>query len=556
MTIKIRVAEAEKVNGFESLFVSFPYDQDLVNLMREQPSRFWHKESKEWEVPANRLPSLLPLFGNRHIVIEGMAKGKQETVSLPDGFTFKTEPYSYQREGVEYGLNKTSFILGDEQGLGKTKQVIDLAIARRMQKPFAHALIICGVNGLKWNWRAEIAKHSNETGYILGTRYRKKSGREYDGGTKAKLEDLDNLPNDFFLITNMESLRSKEIANKIAQLAKQGVIGMIAFDEIHKAKNPNSQQGKGLLKIKADIMVAMSGTPLMNSPLDLYVPLKWLGYEKHNFYQFKNRYAVMGGYGGYQVVGYRNLAELQNVLDSIMLRRLKKDVLDLPEKVYITEYVEMGEAQEKIYDEVLAAVRRNIDKIVLSPNPLAQLIRLRQATGYTGILSSDIRESAKLDRLEELVEDAVESGDKVIVFSNWKEMIVPAFERLKKYNPAVITGETKDRVAEQDKFMNDDSCKVILGTTGAMGTGLTLTAGSTVIFLDSPWNRANKEQAEDRAHRIGTKSNVTIITLVTKGTIDERIEELIYQKGAMADLLVDGKLPDKDKREILEYLLS
>jgi hypothetical protein len=94
MTIKIRVAEAKKVNGFESLFISFPYDQALVNLMREQPSRFWHKESKEWEVPANRLPSLLPLFGNRHIVIEGVAKGKQKTTNLPDGFTFKTEPYS------------------------------------------------------------------------------------------------------------------------------------------------------------------------------------------------------------------------------------------------------------------------------------------------------------------------------------------------------------------------------------------------------------------------------------------------------------------------------
>lgn len=556
MTIKIKVAEAKRVNGFESLFISFPYNQELVNLMREQPSRFWHKESKEWEVPVNRLPSLLPLLGKRHIVIEGMVKGKQETINLPDGFTFKTKPYSYQKEGVEYGLNKTSFILGDEQGLGKTKQVIDLAIARNMQKPFPHTLIICGVNGLKWNWRAEIAKHSNETGYILGTRYRKRSGREYDGGTKAKLEDLHNLPNDFFLITNVESLRSKEIADKIAQLAKQGVIGMIAFDEIHKAKNPSSQQGKGLLKIKADMMVAMSGTPLMNSPLDLYVPLKWLGHEKHNFYRFKSRYAVMGGYGNYQVVGYKNLAELQNVLDSIMLRRLKKEVLDLPEKVHITEYVEMGKAQEKIYDEVLAAVRKNIDKIALSPNPLAQLIRLRQATGYTGILSSDIQESAKLDRLEELVEDAVESGDKVIIFSNWTDMTTPTFDRLKKYNPAIITGETKDRVAEQDKFMNDNSCKVIIGTTGAMGTGLTLTAGTTVIFLDSPWNRANKEQAEDRAHRIGTKSNVTIITLVTKGTIDERIEELIYRKGAMADMLVDGKLPDTHKREMLEYLLS
>jgi SNF2 family DNA or RNA helicase len=409
---------------------------------------------------------------------------------------------------------------------------------------------------LKWNWRSEIEKHSNETGYILGTRYRKRSGREYDGGTQAKLEDLHNLPKDFFLITNVESLRSKEITDRIAQLSKQGVIGMIAFDEIHKAKNPSSQQGKGLLQIKADMMVAMSGTPLMNSPLDLYVPLKWLGYEKHNFYQFKNRYAVMGGYGNYQVVGYKNLSELQSVLDSIMLRRLKKEVLDLPEKVHITEYVEMSKAQEKIYDEVLEAVRRNIDKIKLSPNPLAQLIRLRQATGYTGILSSDVRESAKLDRLEELVEDAVESGDKVIIFSNWTDMTSPTFERLKKYNPAIITGETKDRVAEQDKFMKDDSCKVIIGTTGAMGTGLTLTAGTTVIFLDSPWNRANKEQAEDRAHRIGTKSNVTVITLVTKGTIDERIEELIYTKGAMADLLVDGVLPEQGKAELLEYLLS
>ena len=150
----------------------------------------------------------------------------------------------------------------------------------------------------------------------------------------------------------------------------------------------------------------------------------------------------------------------------------------------------------------------------------------------------------------------MESGDKVIIFSNWTDMTTPTFDRLKMYNPSIITVETKDRVAEQDKFMNDNSCKVIIGTTGAMGTGLTLTAGTTVIFLDSPWNRANKEQAEDRAHRIGTKSNVTIITLVTKGTIDERIEELIYRKGAMADMLVDGKLPDTHKREMLEYLLS
>ena len=141
------------------------------------------------------------------------------------------------------------------------------------------------------------------------------------------------------------------------------------------------------------------------------------------------------------------------------------------------------------------------------------------------------------------------------MFSNWTDVTGPAFSRLKRFNPAVITGETKDRVSEQNKFMQDSSCKVIIGTIGAMGTGLTLTAASTVIFLDSPWNRANKEQAEDRAHRIGTKSNVNIITLVCKDTNDERIEELVYQKGAMADLLVDGKSTE-NRAQLVDFLLS
>ena len=103
--------------------------------------------------------------------------------------------------------------------------------------------------------------------------------------------------------------------------------------------------------------------------------------------------------------------------------------------------------------------------------------------------------------------------------------------------------------------MNDPKCKCIIGTIGAMGTGLTLTAASTVIFLDSPWNRANKEQAEDRAHRIGTKSTVNIITIVCKDTIDERIEELVYKKGLMADALVDGRITE-GREQVVDFLLS
>jgi SNF2 family DNA or RNA helicase len=131
------------------------------------------------------------------------------------------------------------------------------------------------------------------------------------------------------------------------------------------------------------------------------------------------------------------------------------------------------------------------------------------------------------------------------------------YERLhKKYTLSVITGQTADEVRQHNvKEFQEGRSKVIIGTIGAMGTGLTLTAGTVEIFMDEPWNRANKEQAEDRCHRVGTKENVTIYTLVCKDTIDERINELVEKKGAMADALVDGQA-DLKNAELLEYLIG
>ena len=553
--ISIQIKEAQKVNGDLSAFISFPYDAELVGVMRNQSSRFWHAANKEWEVPANKLLQIINAVKDKEITIMGDYKAlAPKEVKIPNGFNFKTNPFDHQIEGFEFGLKHDRFLLGDEQGLGKTKQVIDIAVAKKLSKGYKHCLIICGVNGLKWNWKSEIDTHSNESAHILGTKINSK-GKEVIGSSKDKLADLNKLPKDYFLITNVESLRDQDILKKVKELTQNGQIEMVAIDEIHKCKNPSSQQGKAILQVNPETRIAMTGTPLMNTPLDLYIVLKWLGFEKHSFFQFKKHYCVMGGYGGYEVVGYRNLGELRSNLESLMLRRLKKDALDLPEKFHSIEYVEMSSKQAKVYNEVKQEIKEQIDKIKVSNNPLAQLIRLRQATGFTGILSSQIKESTKLDRLEEIVEELVENGEKAIIFSNWTDMTGPTMERLKRFNPAIITGETKDRKEQQERFMTDSRCKVIVGTIGAMGTGLTLTAASTVIFLDSPWNRANKEQAEDRAHRIGTTSNVNIITIVCKDTIDERIEDLINKKGAMADALVDGKV-DLNKSEVIDYLLG
>ena len=547
-----------------SAYLSFPYNQEVIDTIKELRYRSWIKGSKEWEIRIEDLPHIFNSFPNHTFDISGRYVELSPSLDFSlDDYKFKTDCYKHQIEGFKYGMMHERWLLGDEQGLGKTKQVIDIAVAKKQFFNFSHCLIVCGVNGLKWNWQNEIAKHSNETGYILGQRVRKKTGEIYIGSNKDKLDDIKRLEeiNDYFIITNVETLRDDEITAWIVKWLHSESsckINMIAADECHKMKNPSSQQGKGFIKLDSDVRIALTGTPLMNSPLDLYIILRWLGFEKHAFYSFKNYYAVYGGYGGYQIVGYKHLDELEEQLQSIMLRRLKKNVLDLPEKTYIDNYVDMTAKQALIYKEIKADIKANIDMISVSPNPLAEMIRLRQATGYTGILSSTVQESAKLDRMMEIIADARENGQQIVVFSNWSQITDEVCRRIHgNYTYVTITGETKDADRQKNvEAFQDGRAEIIIGTTAAMGTGLTLTNGTVEIFLDEPWSMALREQAVDRCHRIGQQSNITIYTLMCKGTIDEKIHKLVYEKGKMSDRIVDNCGNIIDKRELVDYLLD
>ena len=563
--ININIKASEKLNNDFSAFISFDYDNLIVNTLRELPFKFYNKDTTTWEIPTDKVLTIISNLQGFEIELSGnlsLLNPKPFNLDLPKGFEFKTNPFEHQKFGVQYGLQHDRWFLGDEQGLGKTKQVIDIAVIRKIEMGYKHCLIVCGVNTLKWNWVNEIHTHSNEDAWILGQKTTRK-GTIRIGSTKDKLNDLihlekypDDLP--YFIITNIESFRDEKIAEQISKLCNLGIINMCAADEMHKMKNPQVQQTKGFLKCLSECRIGMTGTPLMNSPLDLYVILKWLGYESHAFYSFKKHYCIMGGYGGYEVVGYKNMEQLTAQINDIMLRRLKSEVLDLPEKTYIDEIVEMETKQSKLYDEIEAGIKNELAMGTLDlTNPLSTLIRLRQCTGYTGIVSDCIFESAKLDRMEDLIEEAVSNNQKVIVFSNWTQMTDIVEQRLNKYNPAVITGETNDsyRQSMVTKFQEDNNCKVIIGTIGAMGTGLTLTAGSVVIFLDEPWNRALFDQAVDRAHRIGAKSNVTIYSIMCKDTVDERIHDIIYKKGVMSDAIIDGHIVG-NKMEVFNYLLG
>ena len=483
-----------------------------------------------------------------------------QSISKPDKpedtstkFEYKTKPYDYQVVGVEFGMEHDRFLLADEMGTGKSKQCIDIGVRKKIEKGYKHCLIICGVNGLKWNWESEIKIHSNEKCLILGNRQNSK-GKWHIKSSAEKLEDAKNIPDDvYFIITNVETLRNKEIAKALKQQCDNNNINMIAFDEFHLVSTPDAQQSKGLLKLSAESMIAMTGSPIMNSPLDIYMTLRWLGYDRHCFSDFKNQFCRFGPNN--EIVGVKNMDQIQNLLKVMMIRRRKEDVLDLPEKVHKVEYVEMSAAQQRIYNEVVNNLRKEVDLIKQSKNPLASLIRLRQVTGHTSIVSSTVSESAKIDRLKQIIKELAENNRKCIVFSNWTKMTDILQEELKDYNPAIITGDTRERVEEQNKFMNDSACKVIIGTTRCMGTGLTLTAADTVIFLDEPWTYAAFAQACDRAHRIGQSSTVTIISLITKNTIDEKIHDIVINKQLLSDAIIDN-LSCEDINALLTYLLS
>ena len=555
--VRVEIKKPINVKSGAAAFLAFAYSLENVAKVKSLPSRWYVPATKEWEVPASDLDKVVQLFNDSGITLVGPAvtKGPVKYVSsaMPEEFNFKTTPFNHQIEAFNYAKSVDKFLLGDEQGLGKTKQSIDIAVSRRHLMKYT--LIVCGVNSVKYNWVKEVATHSSEKAYVLGARTDAK-GRTRDGGIKERIADLENGVDAFFLITNIETLRNKDVQAMLERMTTSGEVGMVIIDEVHKCKNAQSQQGKAIACLKSRYKLALTGTPIMNSPLDVYNVMKWLEVERNSFYAFRSRYCTMGGYGGYEVVGYKNMDELRNRFSRVMLRRKKDEVLNLPPKIRSVEYVDMTDGQAKLYRDVQRMLRDSLKEIELSDNPLAMLIRLRQVTAHTSILSDTVKESAKLDRLKEIVEELTDSGKKAVIFSNWEEVTSIVRDELKQYNPAYITGKVADRQTQVETFQTDANCKVIIGTIGAMGTGLTLTAATTVIFLDKPWNMANVEQAEDRAHRIGTTGTVNVITLVCNGTIDQHIERIIETKSIIADALTDGKLEKLDALSIVKEILE
>jgi SNF2 family DNA or RNA helicase len=455
------------------------------------------------------------------------------------------KPFEHQLEAINFGLDKEKWLLLDSMGLGKTNSIIWLAETLKRRGIIDHCFIICGVNSLKQNWKKEIQKFSTESAVVLGE-YTTRTGTTRYRSMDKRAQQLKDPIEEFFVITNLESLRDDRIIEAFKTSSNK--FGMIAFDEAHKAATKTSQQGTNLLKLEAPFKIAATGTLITNNPLSAYVPLSWTGNDNSILTNYKSQYCNFGGFKNNQVIGFKNLDVLQEVIKSCSLRRTLDQVRsDMPPKTVTLELLEPEDDQRKFYEAIKEGVKEEADKIELKTSSLLALTtRLRQAAACPSILTTQPVSSCKVDRCLELVQELTSQGEKVVVLSVFKETLNELAAKLGEFRFSVNTGDVPDPVVASNvaRFQDDPNEQVFIGTWGKVGTGWTLNSSSYLICLDTPYTAAMFDQGTDRIWRVNNTRPAFITVLMCKDTIDERVQQIIETKKELGEYLVDGKAPD------------
>ena len=551
--ITITEATPKKISGSTSLFLDAPYNETLIGFLKSLELAVWHKKEGLWELPVTVLAELLnELAYEDDITVKLLPVKEPEEATL--SCEYKVKPFKHQEEAIKYGLEHDRWLLLDSPGLGKTASIIHLAEELKAQRGLEHCLIICGIATLRANWEKEIKFHSNETFVTIGKRINSKGHENWDT-IPQRAEQLKNKIDEFFVILNIESIRDERVVEAI--LNSDNKFDMIAFDECHKANGTSSIQSKNLLKINnAKYRVGMTGTLITNSPLSAFIPLKWIGVDHSTLTNYKSLYCEFGGFGGYEVIGYKNLDILMQEIGSCSLRRTK-DLMDLPPKNIINEYVEMNDAHRKFYQDVVNGVKEECDKIELNTNNLLALTtRLRQATSCPNVLTSSDVVSSKIERCVDLAEDIVSQGDKVVIMTQFKESVYTLEKLLKHLNPLIGTCDMKDQEVSNniDLFQKDDEHRVIICTQQKMGTGITLNRARYLIMLDEPYTDALYTQCTDRIHRINNTEAVFIYNLICANTYDEVVSAIVSRKKALSEYMIDNKDDDDTISYIRNYI--
>ena len=470
-------------------------------------------------------------------------------------FNFKTKPYDHQLDILKTSYDKRYWALFMEMGTGKSKVSIDTMSALFDQKEIKAALIIAP-KGVYDNWvEKEIPTHLACDYHIV--RWTPSKSKKFTEELRTIcLEEMDSLK---IFVMNIEALSTDRAFLVAEYYLRHNPENMVIIDESTTIKGRTSKRTKNCIKLRdvSKYRRILTGSPVTNSPLDLFSQCAFLsklalGDTAKSYNAFSNRYAnivrMQGSRGFYpQVTGYRNLDELNKIVDSFSSRVLKQECLDLPDKVYEIRKIEFTAEQKSMYAQMhkYALAQFDSGEMTTTANVLTQIIRLQQIC--CGFLQPDEGEIQPLpnNRMPELLNVLSETQGKVIIWCTFTHDIINIKEELEKqYGSASVAayyGATPQDERQEivTRFQDPDNpLRFFIGQPSTAGYGITLTEANTVIYYSNSYNLEHRLQSEDRAHRIGQTSKVTYIDFIIEKTIEVKIIKALRAKINLAEAVL------------------
>ena len=524
-----RQAEGGEVSFVEGMRLLAGASADLRHEERTDDERHW--------------VHVAPGDAMREIVAGLRQPGALDAVEIVDALQGTLRPY--QHEGLSWLRFLTKLGLGaclaDDMGLGKTIQVLALLLGESRdgaQRPGAPSILVVPAS-LLGNWRDEASRFapSLKLRFLHPAETDRQTLADIEAAPEAHLADTD-----LFVTTYAMLVRQAWLAQVSWRL--------VILDEAQAIKNPATRQSRAVRELPAAARIALTGTPVENRLGDL-----WALFDFLNPGLLGSRKVFQSFVKSLQARDENPFAPLRRLVGPYILRRLKTDreiIGDLPEKTETARYCYLSRAQVKLYGQVVRTMKREMESAVDIARRglvLRSLLRLKQVCNHPSQLLDDGEfrpaDSGKFLRLAEICEELAERQEKVLVFTQFREIIDPLAEHLAAIfgqSGLVLHGATgvRQRRGLVARFQSDDGPPFFILSLKAGGTGLNLTAASHVIHFDRWWNPAVENQATDRAFRIGQRRNVLVHKFMTTGTVEERIDEMIAQKQKLADDILAG----------------
>jgi len=473
-------------------------------------------------------------------------------------YKFKTKPFDHQMDALLDSWDKENFAYFMEMGTGKSKVLLDNA-AVLYDRGLINGLLLIAPKGVYKNWfdseiPVHLPDHIHKKVVLWKTSDKSKKQKEILNTLFKTGTDL------HILIMNVETFSTGDgtaFAQKFLSCHKT----MIAIDESTTIKTPTSNRTKNILKLsdEAKYRRILTGSPVTKSPLDLYSQClfldPWLlGHQ--SYYTFRARYSIVkkiqvNGRHIEVVVGYKNLGELSDKIKPFSKRILKEDCLDLPEKTFVKHYVELTKEQQKVYNQMKQEAIAFLDgKMQSSATVMTQLMRLHQITCGHFTADDGTIKDLPCSRLTELMNVLENIEGKTIIWSHYTHDVKRIIKEIKKvYGEDSVVDyygatDTDARSANIKRFQTDDKCRFFVGTTHTGGYGITLTAGSNMVYFSNGYDLEKRQQSEGRIDRIGQTKKMTYIDIMAQDTIDERIVKALRTKVNIANAIMDEDLKD------------